>query len=118
MIEDAAPPGRVAECDQLLAEQHQPHLLTVRFELGRQTGRNPELPYELAHRCLATDAGEKFVFGFADHLTLSMILDGSRTASSSSTMTPDFFMFRTDWAMTGLPAAGSVIGASRKLFGG
>ena len=74
MIKDADPAGRVAECDQLLAQQHQAHLRAVGLKLRRQAGRNPELPHELAHRRVAADARQELVLGCADHLASPALL--------------------------------------------
>ena len=116
MIHDADAAGRVAERDQLLAEQHQTHLRAVGLELGGKTGWNPELPHELAHWRLAADAGQELVFGFADHLASpALFLMGS---SGSSTMTPALAMLRKDAASAGPAEAASDIGAWRKLLGG
>src|SRR5205807_4670634 len=97
MIEDADPAGGVAERDQLLVQEHQPHLRAVGFELRRQAGRDPELPHELSHRSLAADAGQKLVLGFADHLA-SPALFFIATGSGSLTTTPAFAMLRNDAA--------------------
>jgi hypothetical protein len=116
MIHDADAAGRVAERDQLLAEQHQTHLRAVGLELGRKTGRNPELPHKFAHWRLAADAGQEFVFDFADHLASpALFLMGT---CGSSTMTPARAMLRKDAASAGPAEAASDIGVWRKLLGG
>ena len=50
MLHDADPAVGVAEGDQLLAEQHQPHRLAVGLELRRETGGNPVFAHQVAHR--------------------------------------------------------------------
>ena len=99
----------IAERDQLLAQQHQAHLRTVGLELGREAGRDPELPHELSHRSRASDAGEKLVLGC---VTMPDLL------FCYSRRTPALAMFRNEAASAGLAASASAIGASRKLFGG
>jgi hypothetical protein len=74
MIENADAAGRVTECDQLLAQEHQAHLRAVGLKLRRKAGRDPELPHELAHRRVAADARQKLVFGCADHLAAPALL--------------------------------------------
>ena len=63
MVHDADATRAVAERDQLLAQQHQPHGITVGLELRGHKGRNPELPHQVAHRGAGPDARQDLVFG-------------------------------------------------------
>src|SRR5580698_5505026 len=80
MVEDADLPGAVAERDQLFAEQHQPQRGAVRLELRRQTGRDPVLPQQRAHRCAGADPGEEFVFGCGGHVVALQLGQSSAQA--------------------------------------
>jgi hypothetical protein len=75
VIENSDAASGVAERDQLLAQQHQTHLLAVPLELGGKTGGNPELPHEFPHRGVAVDAGSELFIGFVDHLALLMNIE-------------------------------------------
>ena len=58
VVHDADPARAVAERDQLLAEQHQPHRRAVALELRRHRRRDPVLPHQFAHRGAGPDADQ------------------------------------------------------------
>lgn len=49
VVEDADASLRVAKGDELLAQQHQPHGIAVRLQLGGERRGYPVLPHELSH---------------------------------------------------------------------
>ena len=63
MLHDADPAVGVAEGDELLAQEHEPHRLAVRLEFRRKAGRNPVFPHQVAHRRAGADMGQKLVIG-------------------------------------------------------
>ena len=50
MLHDADPAVGVAEGDELLAEQQEPHRLAVGLQFRRETGGNPVFAHQVAHR--------------------------------------------------------------------
>jgi hypothetical protein len=61
LTQDANSPLRVAENDQLLAEQARSDRRSIGFDFFGETGRNPMPPHELAHRGIPLDAAEQVV---------------------------------------------------------
>ena len=67
MLHDADAAVGVAEGDQLLAEQQEPHRLAVGLQLRRQAGGNPVFAHQVAHRRARADAREHLVGGGCEH---------------------------------------------------
>jgi hypothetical protein len=66
--EHAEAPIRVAEGDQVLAEEAQANGCAVRFrQLLGEGGGNPVAAHELTHRRIALDAAQEFVFLLGQH---------------------------------------------------
>jgi hypothetical protein len=63
MLHDADPAIGVAEGDELLAEQQQPHRLAVGLQFRRKTGRNPVFPHQIAHGRARPNARQHLVVG-------------------------------------------------------
>ena len=61
MIHHPDPAGCIAERDQLLAEEKDPHRRPVGFELSGMRRRDPILPHQLAHRRPRAGAHQGFI---------------------------------------------------------
>lgn len=68
IAEEANPPGRVAERDEILPEEADPEGRPIRRrQLRREKGRKPVLAHEVAHRGTRSDAGQQLVIFLAQH---------------------------------------------------
>jgi hypothetical protein len=81
VIEDADPPRTVAKRDQLLAQEHQAQRIAVGGQFRRQTGRQPILAHQSAHRGAGSDAGQQFVFGCSGHVAAPAVLVARKSVS-------------------------------------
>ena len=63
MLHDADAAVGVAEGDELLAQQHEPHRLAVGLEFRGKTGGNPVFPHQIAHGRARPNARQHLVVG-------------------------------------------------------
>ena len=67
MVHHADPARMIAECDQFLAEQHQPQRIAAGDDFCGFRRGQPILPHQIAHHGAGTDAGELFAFDGVRH---------------------------------------------------
>src|SRR5438067_2268528 len=98
IVEQAHAPRRVAEHDEVFAEQTDAHGAAIWLhELGRMHGRNPVLSNKLAHRRSRPDMSQQLIVFFAQHCSSWFSADVQRALSQYITRASRWGELRVWW---------------------